>query len=201
MVASYTELLGDRYRGQLDDRADKYLEYVVDGAHRMQRMINDLLAYSRVGTQAGELQPIDSEKVFSLVVRQMRERIEASRAEVVAGPLPTVVADEVQLGQVFQNLIGNAIKFQAEQPPRVRVEAEKLDGFWRFSVSDNGIGIDKQHAGRLFQMFQRLHERGKYEGNGIGLAITRRIVERHGGSVWFDSALGKGATFYFTIPC
>jgi signal transduction histidine kinase len=199
MVASYTELLGERYRGKLDDKADKYIGYAVDGARRMQRLINDLLAYARVGSRAAPLQPTDSAAVLGSVVTVMRQTIEASQAEVLWEKLPMVLADEVQLSQVFQNLIGNALKFHGKRPPQIRVGAEPAGEMWRFSVADNGIGIAKESGGRIFQMFQRLHTREEYEGTGIGLAIAKRIVERHGGQIWFDSVLDQGTTFYFTI--
>jgi PAS domain S-box-containing protein len=200
MVASYTELLAERYRGRLDEKADKYIHYAVDGARRMQHLISDVLAYSRVGTQAKPLQPTSSDMVASEVIEGMRGRIEESRAEVSCGTLPLVSADETQLRQLFQNLIGNALKFRSQCPPRVRLDAVRRDGRWVFSVTDNGIGIDQQYGDRVFQMFQRLHERGRYDGSGIGLAIAKKIVERHGGRIWFASQPDQGTTFYFTMP-
>ncbi len=203
MVASYTELLAERYRGKLDERADKYIGYAVDGARRMQRLIHDLLAYARVSSQAQPLQPTDTAALITSVVAMMSKTIENSKAEIVSENMPTVSADELQLGQVFQNLLGNALKFHGELAPRIQVRAESIENgsMWRFSVADNGIGIDKENGGRLFQMFQRLHTREEYEGTGIGLAISKRIVERHAGRIWFDSAPGQGTTFYFTLPC
>jgi PAS domain S-box-containing protein len=202
MVASYTELLAERYRGKLDERADKYIGYAVDGARRMQRLIHDLLAYARVSSQAKPLQPTDTAVLLASVVAMMSKTIENSKAEVVSENMPTVSADELQLGQVFQNLLGNALKFRGERAPRIQFQAESIENgnMWRFSVADNGIGIDKENGGRLFQMFQRLHTREEYEGTGIGLAISKRIVERHAGRIWFDSAPGQGTTFYFTLP-
>jgi len=203
MVASYTELLSERYRGKLDERADKYIGYAVDGARRMQRLIHDLLAYARVSSQGKPLQPTDTAVLIASVVAMMNKTIESSKAEVVCENMPTVSADELQLGQVFQNLLGNALKFHGERAPRIQVRADSIEdgNMWRFSVADNGIGIDKENGGRLFQMFQRLHTREEYEGTGIGLAISKRIVERHAGRIWFDSAPGQGTTFYFTLPC
>lgn len=203
MVASYTELLAERYRGKLDERADKYIGYAVDGARRMQLLIHDLLAYARVSSQAKPPQPTDTAALVASVVAMMSKVIESSKAEVVCENLPTVNADELQLGQVFQNLLGNALKFHGDRVPRIQVGAECMEKekLWRFSVADNGIGIDKENGGRLFQMFQRLHTREEYEGTGIGLAISKRIVERHAGRIWFDSAPGQGTTFYFTLPC
>jgi len=199
MVSSYCELLGERYRGKLDERADKFIGYAVDGARRMQRLISDLLQVSRVGTAAKPLRFTDVETVFTSVLESLQTTIQASQAVVVRENLPPVQADDGQLSQVFQNLIGNALKFHGERPPLIRVSAELIDGMVRFAVADNGIGMEKDTSGRIFQMFQRLHTREEYEGSGIGLAITKKIVERHGGTIWFESVLGEGTTFYFTI--
>jgi PAS domain S-box-containing protein len=200
MVASYTELLGERYKGKLDDNADKYIGYAVDGARRMQRLIHDLLAYARVSSQAKPVAPTDASAVLSSVLALTGKSVESSQAEIIRGELPTIMADEMQLGQVFQNLIANALKFHGEKPPQVKISAKDAGDMWQFSVADNGIGMEMENAGRIFQMFQRLHTRDEYEGTGIGLAISKRIVERHGGKIWFDSAPGKGTTFHFTIP-
>lgn len=200
MVASYTELLGERYRGRLDEKADKYIAYAVDGAHRMQRLIRDLLAYARVSSQAKPLQATDAGAVLTRVMANLRETIEKNKAEVVWDKLPMVSADEGQLGQVFQNLIGNACKFHGAKPPRIEVRAKAAGEMVEFSVADNGIGIAMESSGRIFQMFQRLHTREQYEGTGIGLTIAKRIVERHGGKIWFDPSPGEGTTFHFTIP-
>jgi PAS domain S-box-containing protein len=200
MVASYTDLLGQRYQGRLDERADKYIQYATDGAKRMQRLVADLLAYSRVGSQGERLRPVDAGQVMRTVINSLGELIRESGATVdIEGPLPVVLADEGQLGQVFQNLIGNAIKFKGSEPPKISVQAMRRDTRWMFGVRDNGIGIDTRYAEKVFQMFQRLHEKGKYEGSGIGLAITKRIIERHGGRVWFESTVGAGTTFFFTL--
>jgi PAS domain S-box-containing protein len=199
MVASYTELLRERYQGKLDDKADKYIGYAVDGAQRMQRLLNDLLEYSRVGTGANALQPTDAEAVLTSVLRGLQKAVESNQAIIVREKLPVVQADEVQLGQVFQNLIGNGLKFRGERAPRIRVSAEIIEKMVQFAVTDNGIGMEKESSGRIFQMFQRLHPREEYEGSGIGLAIAKKIVERHGGKIWFDSVPGQGTTFYFTI--
>ena len=200
MVASYAELLADRYQGKLDDKADKYIAYAVDGAKRMQRLVNDLLMYSRVGTQGNPLQPTDANIVAGHVLRTLKGKIEQSGAQVEIGKLPIVNADEGQLGQLLQNLIGNALKFHGDSTPHVRVGAETSRQGWTFFVEDNGIGIDPQYAERVFQMFQRLHDREAYEGSGIGLTIAKKIVERHGGRIWFESEPGKGTTFFFTLP-
>ena len=200
MVASYTELLAQRYKGQLDERADKYIGFAVDGAKRMKLLINDLLAFSRVGSQAKPFAPIDTTRLVHSVTNSLRHAIESSHAEIVVGDLPPIVGDEVQMGQLFQNLISNAIKFHSDKPPRIAIKARKPGKNWVFSVEDNGIGIEPQYTDRIFQMFQRLNDRGSYEGNGIGLAIARKIVERHGGTIWFESPPGIGATFFFSIP-
>ena len=200
MVATYTELLAERYQGNLDERADKYIKYAVDGAERMQRLVNDLLAFSRVGSNAKV--PIRSRARWSWrpSIRALNgDRGNPARANQRTS-LPTVLADEAQIGQVFQNLIGNAIKFRGERPPHIRVGAERAQRKMVCRVKDNGIGIDPQYSDRIFQMFQRLHERGNYEGNGIGLAIAKKIVERHGGRIWFESEPEWAPHFYFTIP-
>lgn len=199
MVANYTELLAERYRGQLDERADKYIHYASDGARRMQRLVSDLLAYSRVGSRGGPLVEVDSGAVLARVLQTLRQPMSESGAELEAGELPRVLADEGQLHQLLQNLISNALKYRAEAPPRVRVNAQREGAHWRFEVADNGIGLDMRYAERIFQMFQRLHEIGRYEGSGIGLAIAKRIVERHGGRIGVDSVPGRGSTFFFTL--
>jgi PAS domain S-box-containing protein len=200
MVASYTDLLAQRYQGQLDEKADKFIRYIIDGATRMQRLVTDLLAYSRVGSQRSAMRPVNAEDVLKDVLQSLGPLIRESGASIeVRTPLPTVMADEVQLMQVLQNLIGNAIKFRSNQPPHVVIEAVPRDGRWQFAVQDNGIGIDLRFAERIFQMFQRLHEKTRYEGSGIGLAIAKRIVERHGGRIWLESTVGAGTTFFFTL--
>jgi PAS domain S-box-containing protein len=199
MVASYTELLAQRYEGKLDARADKYIYYAVDGARRMQRLVADLLLYSRVGSQGKELVAVNSNDVLKRVITMLDDNIKSTSTTVEHGELPTVLADEGQLTQLLQNLIGNAIKFRSTAPPHVHVEATPQEGRWLFRVCDNGIGIDMQYAERIFQMFQRLHERGKYDGSGIGLSIAKRIVERHGGRIWVESQPSMGTTFFFTL--
>lgn len=200
MVASYTELLGQRYRGRLDERADKYIHYTVDGARRMQQLVNDLLAFSRVGTQGREPASTDSRDVLDRVLKVLERSVSESGGRVICGDLPTVWADEVQLAQVFQNLISNALKFRSDRSPEIRVGGVREGPQWLFSVADNGIGIDMSESGRIFQMFQRLHGRGEYEGSGIGLSLVKKIVERHRGRVWFESEPGHGTTFFFTFP-
>jgi light-regulated signal transduction histidine kinase (bacteriophytochrome) len=201
MVKSYLELLEDRYQGQLDEKADKYIDHAVDGAERMQEMIKALLELSRIETEGKKPAPTDVEAVLERTLNVLERAIEDANAKVTHGPLPTVMADEAQLGLVFQNLIANAIKFRREDvPPRVHVSAEREGDEWVFSVADNGIGIDPEQADRLFQIFQRLHTREEYEGLGIGLALCRRVVERHGGRIWVESEPGEGSTFTFTLP-
>jgi signal transduction histidine kinase len=200
MVSSYTQLIAQRYEGQLDDKAKKFIDYAVDGAVRMQRLINDLLAYSRVNSQGKPLETIDSHQVLGESLRNLAAAIKESRALVLNEDLPTVRADPTQLGQLFQNLIGNAIKFKGADLPRIHISASDLGSEWQFAVTDNGIGIEAQYADKVFIIFQRLHTRQEYPGTGIGLAICKRIVERHGGRIWFTSESGKGSTFYFTLP-
>lgn len=200
MVVSYTTLLADRYRGKIDEKADKYIRYAVEGAIRMQQLVADLLAYSRVGSQGKPPRPVSAQLVLNRTIEGMRTMIGEVGAEIVCEPLPTVNADELQLAQLFQNLLSNALKFRTERPAKIRIEAKPKDGKWLFSVTDNGIGIAKEHCERIFHMFQRLHERGKYEGSGIGLAIAKKIVERHRGRIWFESQPGDGTTFFFTMP-
>jgi PAS domain S-box-containing protein len=200
MVSSFTQLLAKRYRGKLDADADDFIGFAVDGANRMQALIEDLLSYSRVGTRGRPFAPVDCEAVLGRVLRVLQVTVDESGAEVTHGSLPTVLADESQLGQVFQNLIANAIRFRGEAPLLVHVSADRGDLEWTFSVRDNGIGVAPEHAQRIFVIFQRLHGRTDYPGTGIGLAVCKKIVERHGGRIWVDSELGRGATFKFTIP-
>jgi PAS domain S-box-containing protein len=199
MVVNYTELLADRYKGKLDEKADAYIFYAADGARRMQRLVADLLTYSRVGLQGKPLVPVDTAAIVGRVVKSMQKLIDETATTIECKTLPIVLGDEIQLQQLFQNLISNAIKFRSAAAPRICLGAEQIATRWRFSVSDNGIGIDGQFADRIFQMFQRLHEIGKYEGSGIGLSIAKRIVERHGGAIWMESQRGAGTTFRFTL--
>ena len=199
MVASYTELLESRYKGQLDERADKYIRYISEGATRMQRLIRDLLAYARVGTRAQAKVPVDLNQVAQRVISDLRAVVNESNAEIVINTLPTVMADETQMGQLLQNLIGNALKFRSTRPPRVIVSAFRDGRAWCLTVEDNGIGIDAQFQDRVFEIFQRLHDRATYDGSGVGLAVVKRIAERHGGRVWFESTVGEGSRFHVTI--
>lgn len=200
MVASYVQLLDRRYRGKLDSDADEFIGFAVDGASRMQRLINDLLAYARVGTRGRAFEPSSGDSLLEQAVANLRTAMEDSGAVVSHGLLPTVDVDPVQLVQVFQNLIGNAVRFRSDAPPRIHVSSANANGEWTFSVQDNGRGIDPKDFERLFQIFQPLEPRGKDQGTGIGLAICKRIVERHGGRIWVESQPNQGSTFYFTIP-
>jgi PAS domain S-box-containing protein len=200
MVASYSQLLERRYRGKLDSDADEFIEFIVDGATRMQALINDLLAYSRVGTRGKEFESTDCNQVVNRALENLQAAIEEAGAEISVGPLPTLSADGSQLVQLFQNLISNALKFRGDEPPRIEIDAKVEDGNAVFSVHDHGIGMEPQYADRIFLLFQRLHTKKDYKGTGIGLAICKKIVERHGGRIWVESQLGEGATFFFTIP-
>ena len=200
MVSSYTQLLARRYKDRLDGDALEFIAYAVDGVNRMQTLIRDLLQYSRVGTRGKPLSAVECEPLFVNAVKNLQAAIEESGARISHDPLPTVMADDTQLGQLFQNLIGNAIKYRDSKPPEVHVGCKKDGTHWLFFVRDNGIGIDPQYAERIFIIFQRLHAKGEYQGTGIGLSVCKKIVERHGGRIWVESAVGQGATFYFTLP-
>ncbi len=201
-ISGFTELLERRYRGQIDERADRYINFIIDGTNQMQQVIQDLLAYSRVQTKAHEFDLIDANRALDQALHNLQVTIRDRGARVtVDGPLPEIFADGIQVTQVFQNLIGNALKFQKSgATPEIRVSAAREGSDWVFSVADNGIGIDARHLGRIFMLFQRLHAKGDYEGTGIGLAICKRIVERHGGSIAVRSTPGAGSTFTFSIP-
>ena len=200
MVSSYTQLLAKRFEGQLDEKTRKYVHYAVDGAFRMKTLINDLLTYSRVGRRGKPLEPADSSVVLGEALRNLAALVEENRAVITHENLPTVCADGSQLVLVFQNLIANAIKFRRADVPRIHVSAQDKGGEWVFAVKDNGIGIESRHADRIFVIFQRLHTHEEYSGNGIGLAVCKRVVERHGGKIWFESEPGSSTTFFFTIP-
>jgi signal transduction histidine kinase len=199
MVSSFTQLLAQRYHDRLDQDAKEFIAFAVDGASRMQRLIQDLLAYSRVGTRGAGFAPTDADAALRAALGNLQAAIRETGAEVIHDPLPSVWADATQLTQVFQNLIGNAIKFHGDAPPRVRVSATPNGDDWVFAVADNGIGIDPQYCDRVFVIFQRLHSGDRYPGTGIGLALCQRIVQRHGGRLWVESTPGQGATFYFTM--
>jgi PAS domain S-box-containing protein len=200
MVASYTQLLAKRYQDKLDADARDFIGYAVDGATRMQALISDLLNYSRIGTRGKDFRPSSSEAVLERVLAGLKLAIGESGATVSHDPLPTVLCDDVQLGQVFQNLLVNAIKFRRENRPMIHLSAERHGNVWTFSVRDNGIGVAPEYAERIFMIFQRLHSKNEYPGTGIGLAVCKKIVERHGGRIWVQSQPGSGATFFFTVP-
>jgi len=200
MVSSFTGLLQRDYKGKLGSEADEFIRYIFDGAKRAQAMINDLLEYSRVGIRGGKFIPTDCEKVLERVLHNLRLAIDENNAKISYDSLPKIMADEAQMLRLFQNLIANAIKFHGNQPPVVHIGAERKDDKWLFSVRDNGIGINPEQSERIFMIFQRLHPIGQYSGTGIGLAICKKIVERHGGEICLMSEPGKGSTFYFTIP-
>jgi light-regulated signal transduction histidine kinase (bacteriophytochrome) len=200
MVSSYLQLLSQRYKGKLDADADDFIGYAVDGAERMRKLINDLLTYSRVSTHGKDFEPTDCCVVLKKTLANLQVAVEESNAVVTYDPLPTVMGDEVQLVQLLQNLIGNAVKFHGEELPHVHISAEKKEKEWVFFVRDNGIGVEPEYVERIFGMFQRLHSREKYPGTGMGLAICRKIVERHGGHIWVESEPGNGSTFRFTLP-
>ncbi|MCF7918551.1 MAG: PAS domain S-box protein [Candidatus Cloacimonetes bacterium] len=200
MISSYTQLLERRYGDRLDQDAKDFIGYAVDGAVRMQRLINDLLSYSRVTTRGKPFEEIDSHIILGLAIANLQQAISEAGAIVTNDDLPVIMADESQLVRVFQNIIDNAIKFHGNETPRIHVSAKEDDNEWVFSISDNGLGIDKQFHDRIFVIFQRLHGRDEYPGTGIGLAICKRIIQRQEGKIWFESEVGKGTTFYFTIP-
>ena len=200
MVGNYVQLLGKRYKGKLDSDADDFIGFALDGAVRMQRLIEDLLAYSRVSSRGAELAPTDAGAALEHALASLKLAVEDARADITHDPLPTVPADQSQLEHVFLNLIGNALKFRGSRRPAIHVTAAMHDGDWVFSVRDNGIGIEPQYFERIFVIFQRLHGREEYPGTGIGLAITKRIVERHGGRIWVESQPGAGSTFFFALP-
>ncbi len=200
MVVSYLQLLQRRYQGKLDEKADKFIYFAVDGASRMQSLINDLLEFSRVTTRAREPEPKDCEFILNQVLSDLELFIKENKATVSHDPLPEVMADYTQLVQLFQNLIVNGIKFHGKEAPKIHISAEKIASEWVFSVRDNGIGIDPQYSEKIFEVFKRLHKKEEYPGTGIGLAICKKIIERHGGHIWVESELGKGSTFCFTLP-
>jgi light-regulated signal transduction histidine kinase (bacteriophytochrome) len=201
MVASYTQLLAKRYSGKLDADADEFMAYAVDGANRMQRMIRDLLAYSRAGTEGKALREISSEKALQVALSNLQATIAESGAVVTHDPLPAIVTDDAQLVQVFQNLVANAIKYRSAETPRVHVSALKKGGQeCVFSVRDNGLGIDPQYFEKIFVLFQRLHGQKEFQGTGIGLTICKKIVDRLGGRIWVKSQPGSGSTFLFALP-
>jgi PAS domain S-box-containing protein len=200
MVSSYTQLIARRYGEKLDGDAKEFMHYITDGAVRMKQLIEDLLAYSRVGTKGKEFKPVAVEAALKRAITNLRAAIDESGAGVTCDPLPTIEGDEMQLAQVFQNLMGNALKFRGERTPRIHVGALEEGAAWHITVADNGIGIEPQYYERIFMLFQRLHTMGEYPGTGIGLAICKKVVERHGGRIWVSSTPGEGSQFHFTLP-
>ena len=199
-ITSFCQLLQRRYQGQLDERADQYIEFAVDGARRMQALINDLLAFSRVGRTTEAFVEVDCNEALDRALHNLETAIEEAGAEVVRSPLPAVDGDPSLVTALFQNVVANAIKFRSEAPPRVEVSAQPLEGEWSFRVADNGIGIDAAYAERVFVIFQRLHAKERYPGTGIGLALCKKIVEFHGGRIWIDTSVPVGTTVCWTLP-
>src|ERR1700688_5105363 len=201
MVASYTQLLAQRYKGRLDSDADEFIAYAVDGSSRMQGLIQDLLTYSRAGTNGKELHEISSENALGEALANLRATIKEGGAVVTHDSLPAITTDDTQLAQVFQNLVGNAIKYRSGEVPHIHVSATKNGGNeWIFSVRDNGLGIDPQYFDRIFVLFQRLHGRTEFQGTGIGLAICKKMLAQLGGRIWVESQPEEGAIFYFSLP-
>ncbi|NMG09361.1 GAF domain-containing protein [Brasilonema sp. UFV-L1] len=200
MVVSYLQLLERRYKDNLDARANEFIGYAVDGAHRMQTLIHDLLSYSRVSTRGQPFELVDCNYIVNCVLSNLKIALEESNAVITCDTLPEVMVDATQLSQLFQNLISNAIKFRSQQPPQIHIKVERIEQRWQFMVRDHGIGIEPQYLERIFVIFQRLHTRNKYPGTGIGLAICKKIVERHGGNIWVESQPQHSTSFFFTIP-
>ena len=200
MVTSFLQLLQKRCQGALDPEGEEYISFAVDGAARMKQLIDDLLSYSRVSTLNEPQQPVDCGELLQRALGNLRLAISDSGAQITSAPLPRLGVDPLLFTQLLQNLLGNAIKFRRDVAPRIHVAADLRDGVWHWAVSDNGIGFDQQHLERIFEIFQRLHNRETYPGTGVGLAISKKIVQRHGGKIWADSTEGEGSTFYFTIP-
>ncbi|MFH0921545.1 MAG: ATP-binding protein [Fibrobacterota bacterium] len=199
MVSSYMQLLEKRNKDKLDSDSKEFIGFAVDGAKRMKRLINDLLTYSRVNTNGKSFEPVECDHVFETAIKNLEIAVQEKKAHVTHDPLPNVMADEGQLIQLFQNLIGNALKFCKERTPEIHVSAKQKAKIWVMGIHDNGIGIASEHFERIFQIFKRLHTREEYEGTGIGLSVCKKIVERHGGEIWVESEIGKGTTFWFTI--
>ena len=199
MVSSYLQLVEDRYADELDEDGREFIGYAVDGAERMREMINGLLSYSRVQSRGSPLEPTDAEDAVDVVLQGLEVQIEENDADIEVGPLPRVQADRNQLEQLFQNIVSNAIKYRRDGPPEIEIGAESDAGWATFHVADNGIGMDPEHTDRVFDVFERLHTQEEYTGTGIGLALCKKIVERHDGDIWAESEPGEGTTFYFTL--
>ena len=200
MVTTFTQMLGQRYKDKLDPDANQIIDFAIDGAIRMQSLIHDLLIYSRVGRQSQYFEQTDCEEVLDRALSNLQLLMEETNTHIYRDSLPTVMADKSQLIQLFQNILNNAIKYRREDPPNIKIGVRSEDDYWLFWIKDNGIGISPQYFERIFLIFQRLHTRQEYPGTGIGLAICQKITQRHQGKIWLESELGKGSTFYFTIP-
>ncbi|MBD3187596.1 PAS domain-containing protein [Candidatus Bathyarchaeota archaeon] len=200
MISSFTQLLAKKFQDIIDENAKDYIEFITDGTERMTRLINDLLQFSRISSRAKEFSRVNIQDILDIVKKNLSVQIDATGAKITSDPLPKLSGDETQLIQIFQNLISNALKFRGDDPPEIHVSSKEENGFWIFSIADNGIGIEKKDIGRLFMIFKRLHSRKEYPGTGIGLASCKKIVERHGGRIWVESEKDDGSTFYFSIP-
>jgi light-regulated signal transduction histidine kinase (bacteriophytochrome) len=200
MVTNYLSLFERRNKDNLDPKSKEYIDFALEGGVRMRQLIDDLLSYSRVETMGKEFAPVDMQDVVTKTLTLFQLAIDESEAEIIVDPLPTVLADESQMVQLMQNLVGNAIKFHSQERPLIYISATKGQKEWTFTVKDNGIGLKMQYANKIFQVFQRLHSTSEYPGTGIGLAVAKKIVDRHEGRIWVESEEGKGAAFFFTIP-
>lgn len=199
-VTSYTQLLAERYQDQLDKKANEYIGYIVNSATHMHQLIKDLLTYSRLGRNELNLKLTDCNLIIHNILVDLKLAIDENSANITWDTLPTIIVDSVKITQLFENLIGNALKYHGQEPPEIHISAIYQENQWLFSIRDNGIGIENQYSEQIFVIFQRLHNAQEYSGTGIGLALCKKIVERHKGRIWIDSELGKGTTFYFTIP-
>lgn len=200
MVVSFTQLLDSRYKDQLDKDADEFIEFIVEGSHRMKDLIDGLLAFSQLNIQASEFKAVNLQLIIADVMLDLKTYIDENKAQITHENLPKINADYQQIRQLFQNLIANAIKFRSNEPPRIHISAQESKNTWKIGVSDNGIGINPEHQKRIFEVFKRLHNRKEYPGIGIGLSLCKRIMNIHNGKIWVESEPGKGSTFYFTIP-
>jgi light-regulated signal transduction histidine kinase (bacteriophytochrome) len=199
-ITSFATLLSSRYQGKLGNDADDFINFMVDSAERMKRLIDNLLDYAHAGLQLQRDKAIHCNRVVEQTLKNLRLMIQEKKAEITCEPLPTIHADAVQIGQLFQNLIGNAIKYNRSEPPRVHIHCERQGPMWLFSIRDNGIGIETGQTEKIFEIFRRLHGRTDYAGSGVGLAVCKKTVEAHGGKIWVSSKPGEGSTFYFTLP-
>jgi light-regulated signal transduction histidine kinase (bacteriophytochrome) len=199
VVSSFTHLLEKRLQSKLDNAEEEYIKYIKQGVSQAQMLIKDLLEYSRIG-QRKDKETIDLSVILSEVLVNLKTAIENSKANIIVEKLPKIIANRLGVFQLFQNLIGNAIKYRTERPPEIHISCKEVDGFYEFCVKDNGIGIDLQYKTRIFEMFQRLHSKSEYSGTGIGLAICKKVIDNHGGKIWVESELGEGSLFCFTFP-